>query len=290
MDMYKLSFIITMYLLSMASCGAQLHNDRLNIYVFTHRYDETGKKYIEETSDFQTIKLLGGYMIDPKKKGVIEMESVKKHLDQLFLNKDESGAICVNLENKYIQNLKKKDIGYEMFKETSLEFQELVVYIKGVRPNVELGVYGIPFRMYYPDQKTRNENYKLDPVLRLTDVIFASLYILHLDKQHGTEANDTYFRKNLDVAFSYADRLENPVLPFILYVVNTGNRRYGGELLGRKEFKRYIDFIYNYRTHAGTGVQGIVWWEPTNQSFRNFLKQPSHLPEEGILLEKHHIL
>jgi len=176
-----------------------------------------------------------------------------------------------------------------LFIEAEREFAIMINLIKELRPNVKVGIYGIPFRTYYSSQHRWNANDKLDYILSLTDIIFPSLYILFPDKERGVELNDSYFKQNLDTAFDYAERLRKPVIPFVWYIVHTNNKKFGGELLGKSEMKRYLEYVRNYR-RSSFKVQGIVWWETPTPYINQTIKAPSHLNDEKIPLENDVIL
>src|SRR5690606_12568763 len=112
------------------------------------------------------------------------------------------------------------------FKNAEKQFIDLLRYIKGVRPNLKIGIYGIPFRTYYPSQLKWNGDRKFDRLMSMSDIVFPSLYIIYPDKEKGKDANEQYLKDNLDVAFSYGERFNKPVIPFIWYIVHPNNKKY----------------------------------------------------------------
>lgn len=249
-----------------------------SLYVFKDRYEEAGKEFIENESIIDDIKLLGGYMIDPEKKGVINLDRVRYHLVDLFPRPDDAGVLCINLENKLYQDLKNFDKKSYSFRRAEDEFSRLLSFIKEIRPNLRIGIYGIPFRTFFEGQSKWNDDNKFDKIISLTDIIFPSLYILYPDHERGAESNNRYFDRNLEVAFDYGYRLKKPVIPFIWYIVNPGNKRFGGELLTDDEMLRYVKYITTYRSRfQGKRVNGIVWWETTKRGFIQWVRYPSHV-------------
>ncbi|MBW8330533.1 MAG: hypothetical protein K0M40_00815 [Prolixibacteraceae bacterium] len=263
--------------------------DSFHIYVLEKRYDENGEHFIKNNGLLKKIDLIGGYMIDPKERGLIDLESIKIYLNKLYPQADDEGVLCLNIENRLYNNLKKHDSGTKEFNEAILGLSKMVEYVKGYRPNLKVGIYGLPFRFYYPSQKTWDKGAKLDSLLSKTDYIFPSLYVLYPDKQKGIEANNKYWKENLDSAFDYADRLKKPVIPFIWYIVTIGNKKFGGELLGQNEMVRYLNFIKEYKSKNYNTVKGVVWWESSKNIFVENVKQASHL-KENIELNSSKIL
>jgi hypothetical protein len=280
-------FVVCLLVAAPYICTGQDLNRTM--YVFKDRYNEQGKRYIEANLFFKEIKLLGGYMIDPAKKGVINLESVSGHLERLYPDPNTMGILCINLENSLYKNIKNYSSTNAEFKYSVAEFNKLLKYIRSQRPNLKIGIYGIPYRTYYASQKKWNKGNKLDELLSNTDVIFPSLYILFPDKQNGSESNREYLKQNLDTAFEYGSRLGKPVLPFIWYMVNPGNKKYGGELLSLAEMERYLQFIYSY-SNFNQRVDGVVWWESSDSSFHKYAKVSSGLQRGEMILDKNWLI
>jgi hypothetical protein len=264
--------------------------NEFHFYVFSRRYNETEKQYIVSNSLFKAIDLIGGNVIDPRKEGIIDLENLKTQLIEYYPEKDANGILCLNIENRLFQNLKEYKKGTALYKESVKELSEMISMVKKFRPGIVVGIYGLPFRTYYPSQKTWNASNKLDPVLSLVDYISPSLYVLYPDKEKGTKANNSYWHKNLETAFVYADRLNKPVIPFVWYMVNPGNNKYGGELLGKEEMKRYLNYIKQFASKNHNHVKGVIWWQPSDLAFSKNVRQPSHLSTKEVELNKFDIL
>lgn len=232
------------------------------IYLFENRYeDQNVKKLINDKNYyFKKIKILGQYMIDPKREGHIDYGLVERYLKELYPRQDADGTLCINLEGKLFTDLR-DNFGNSVYRKSLNEYVKLVKYVKHTRPHVTVGVYGLPFTIYYSSQKVRNRNDKLELLLKEVDIIFPSLYLFYPDKQKGIESNFEYFKKNLETAFSYGDKFNKPVIPFIWYLVHPSNKRFRYEMLTRKEIDTYLNFISSYKSMSGSNVEGIVWWD-----------------------------
>jgi hypothetical protein len=265
--------IVVLSVILLAACLSVFSQKEMgfSVFVFKSRYDSTGKKYIEDNNIFRKIDYLGGYMIDPGKKGVIDLESVRKYVKKIYPRSDDTGTLCINLENRLYQNLKTSKPESEEYEEAIREFRQMLITIRVLRPKIKMGIYGFPFRVYYPSQNKHNADSKLDPILSLTDYLFPSLYILYPDKQRSSTANNLYFEQTLDAAFEYAARLNKPVVPFVWYLVHPNNKIHGFRLLEKDEMKRYISYISNYKP-SGESIKGIVWWETPTPYLNNSIK------------------
>lgn len=81
-----------------------------------------------------------------------------------------------------------------------------------------------------------------------------------------------YFKKNLDVAFDYAIRLNKPVIPFVWYLIHPSNKRYRYEMIPRMEMLTYIDYIHNYKSYNNNSISGMVWWDTPTPYNNNVIK------------------
>lgn len=239
------------------------------VYIFKERYTADSRSFSGSIRNgFEDIKIIGGGMIDPKKNGTIDMSSVEKFLVQLFPSVDDEGILCVDLENRIFHNIKDNELSSPIYKKAINEFTGLIKFIKQKRPQLKVGIYGMPFTEYYDSQSRRNIQQKLDPLLKLTDMLFPSLYIFFPEKQKGLNSNINYLDKNLANAFDYGDRLNKPVIPFIWYLVHPTNKRFGYQVIPKKEMNAYVTHISNYRSKSNNKVAGLVWWD-TPTPYRN---------------------
>src|SRR5690606_1318747 len=75
-----------------------------------------------------------------------------------------------------------------------------------------------------------------------------------------------------DNAFSFADRLNKPVIPFFWYLVHGPERALRFERLSKEEMSEYIGYVRNYKSSAGTEISGIAWWDTPTPYSRNTIK------------------
>lgn len=219
--------------------------------------------------NFLEIKMIGGYMIDPEKKGEIDLNSVAFYLNRLFPEKQSSGLLCIDLENSLYYDIRNKSVNTKECEFAIAKFIELIAFVKLHYPNIKLGIYGIPFTVYYDSQLMRNEKQKLDKLLVEVDVLFPSFYIYYPAKQKGLYSNYMYLKKNLDIAFEYSERLNKPLIPFFWYLVHSSNEIYKFAMLPKKEVDLYIDYLFRYKSASGKKIDGIVWWDTPTPFIKN---------------------
>ncbi|HMG82327.1 MAG TPA: hypothetical protein VK559_04785, partial [Ferruginibacter sp.] len=266
-------FVISL-LLSFKCFSQTSGNDSFNIYVFQNRY--TNDDYFRQHSVFKFYQFLNQGTIDPNKKSEINEKSIQTALARLYPNNDDQGFLSVDLENDTFNNLRLYTPGDPRFNNSIEQFAKLISIIKSFRPNVKVGIYGLPYRIYYPGQNVQNENQKLDRVLSLYDFISPSLYILYPDKEKGSNANVNYLKLNLQTALEYGKRLNKPVIPFVWYVVAPTNKLYGGEIIDKDQMLSYIATIKNF-SWQNQKPKGVIWWEASDKGFKNMVKLPKRL-------------
>lgn len=222
--------IIILLFLSFISCKSQE-----TLYIFPQRYNKNINDLNEKTPyKLSQIKMLSQYMIDPGGKGIIQYGLIDRYIDQLYPNKNEKGILCINLEGILFKELGSKE-GSTEFNRAESNYIQLVRYVKKRLPYVDVGVYGLPFKGYYDSQFKRNDNQKLNSLLREVDVLMPSLYIAYPAKQRGIQSNIDFLEKNLNVAFEYGTRLNKPVCPFFWYLVHPSNKSYGSSFIPKDE-------------------------------------------------------
>ena len=214
-------------------------------------------------------------MMDPKKTGSVDYRHLDKSINKLFPDKNATGLLCIDLENDSYDKLKGnnltryKPVSDKEYKKSADEFIKLIRYVKSKRPNVKVGVYGMPFKAYTRSEIRKGSNQLLDPILSEVDVIFPSLYIPHTSKDQGL----SFLKLNLETSLSYGERLNKPVIPFFWYLLFSTDKSSRYEMIPRKDMHDYIQYIENYEPTKGRKVAGIVWWDTPTQYNRKLIKQ-----------------
>lgn len=251
-----------------------------SIYIFKNRYNkEINEKIDNSDFNFKEIKILLGYMIDPKKHNTIDYKSVEKWVAELFPDANQNGTLCIDLENQLYQNIRGnyitrvKKASKNEYKIGEKSFIELIKFVKELRPNVLVGVFEMPFRVYNTSEVRKFSSTSLDPILQNVDIIFPCIYIPYPADLTSLKSNYEFLKTNLDLAFSYSDRLNKPVLPFFWHLYYSSDKKTRYELMPKEELWKYVKYIENYKSKNNSGVNGIVWWDTPTPYSRNMIKK-----------------
>ena len=242
--------------------------ERFKLYYAPDKYTNEVRNMLKSQANFNAYRLMLGWHIDPKNKGVVDKESFIKNIIKFYPNLSSNDILCIDLENKVYRDLADYDAGTAGYQKASSAFVWMLKTVKKMRPNVKVGIYGLPFRAYYPNAKNTN---KLDVILSCADYIFPSLYTMYPDSQIGKLRNEKYLKENLSIALEYGIRLKKPVIPFVWSVVHPSNTLSGGQLLSSNEVVQNLKLIENF-SYKNTKVKGVVWWDPDANYFSKVVK------------------
>lgn len=260
------------------------------IYLFKNRYDKnTLNKVNKSIYDFKEMKIMLGYMIDPNRNESIDYRSVEKYLNSFYPNPNDKGILCIDWENELYQNIRGNHITRVPssssldYNKAIQEFIKLIKFVKKQRPNIDVGVFEIPFRVYGKSEIINRNNNKLEELLSHTDVIFPCIYIPGPNTSRGNQSPFEFLKLNLDIAFEIGDRINKPVIPFFWYLYYSNNKSTRFELIPRDELWSYMKYIENYESSQNNKIAGIIWWDtPTSYSkklIRNsYVKNRNHFP------------
>src|SRR5690606_740775 len=98
-----------------------------------------------------------GYLESNYKKGHIDLQKVKRSLEANYPNVNSTGNLILDFEGLVYHNLSKYKKESKQFLEAEKEFIDMVRLVKKLRPHLKIGIYGLPFRFYYNNQKKYNE-------------------------------------------------------------------------------------------------------------------------------------
>lgn len=273
----KKAFYLKLLVLVLLSVNAfsQVKQD-FSIFYSRSNYTIETQKLLGEQPNFKQYVLMVQAHIDPKNSGKVDKQIFIQSTRKFFPDSLSTGVLCIDLENKAYQNLYNYDSNTPEFKEASDLFLWMLNKVKEIRPNIQVGFYGIPFREYYAN---KNNTQKLDVILSKVDYIFPSLYTMYPDKQIGKSRNEKYLKDNLQVALEFGIRLNKPVVPFVWNIIHPSNKLYGGQLIDKNEMLQNIEVIRNFK-YKNTSVSGVVWWDPDYKSFSKMNKTKLDMQEQ----------
>lgn len=265
----KAVFIFLSFILFGQACAQEKP-----IYVLKNRYDQHVNEVINNSPiDFREIRILVNYQIvDANNSSAIDYKRVKSWLDKFYPNKRDEGILCVNLENRFYNDLKNN--GTKDYKTANKEFVTLLDFIKDYRPNVEIGVWGLPFL---------SSDEQMDPIFEASDIIFPSCYIPAPAEIDGIQSNYDFLDGKMDKAFSYADRLNKKVIPFFWYLVHGPDKDLRFERLSKEEMFKYVKYVENYRSANQSEILGVAWWDTPTPYNSNRIKDNFRKSERSAI-------
>lgn len=229
------------------------------IFAFLERYSrETRIRLLQ--NGVRDVKLLTTSNIDSDNDGYFEEHTVRAYLKRKFPDSTESGLCIIDWEKMHYKNLKLPS-HTNRFQKAEAEFIKLIRLVKHERPNLSVGIYGLPFRVYINRYPSYNQQKKFSRILNECDVITPSFYLTVTNAQVGGAVNKARLKNNLIVNLEYGLQLKKPVMPFIWEIVHPQNEMYGGGLVPQSEFLNMFDYIIRFELE-GIQVDGVIWWAP----------------------------
>lgn len=237
-----------------------------NIYVINGRFGpETVEYFRNHNFKFATLQTQGA-IVQRNDKSALDLSRVERFVKKRFPDADTTGMLVLDMESGPFKDLRDYNATDSRFKAAEQQWLTLVREVKRLRPELKVGLYGIPFRSYYDWQKMKyNQPGKMNKLLSEVDFIAPSLYIMYSDEQVGHDRNIRYLKDNLDVALTYGKELGKPVIPFVWHRVHYSDDEKGQVLIKKEIFADYVNYIATY-SHDNNKVDGVLWWDYSNSS------------------------
>lgn len=266
-------------------CSANTCANDLKFYVLESRYDSDTREFFKSKTSIEPYVYLGEYIVDPRKTGEFRENDILAAIQKHIPDPNSSSIVSLNIESEIYKNLRDKDFGDDEAKAASDEFVRIVKIIKRERPNVKVGIYGIPFRFFYASQKRLNDERKFEELFNTIDYISPSLYVMYPNQQVGKNKNKEYIESNLTYALELGEKFNKPVIPWIWHIVHPSNSEFGGNVVDKQEFNDYVNLIasVSYNNKKATGV---LVWEPSDASFNDYMQRSSKQQTLGAGLER----
>jgi len=229
-------------------------------YAFFNRYNDSTQKYLKQRY-FKSVKLITNSSIVDENNNINE-KTIKQNLKRILLSTDD--LLVIDWEKEDFWNLKLRTDSKEFIK-AEKQFIRLIKIIRKNNPNIKIGIYGLPFKVYYNLNASYNEKGKFDKILSLVDVICPSFYFNFTDDIIGKEKNIEIITNQLINCLEYGERLNKPVIPFVWELIHPSTKDIGGTFVPKDEFKRHLKLIINFK-FKNEKVSGLIWWSPGGAS------------------------
>ncbi|MGX1639422.1 hypothetical protein [Sphingobacterium sp. NPDC055431] len=236
------------------------------VFYLQPRYEKSEIDYLKNNTLYHKYFWLGQSVFFPKGDNNFDVNSVKKRLELFFPDVNDNSYVSIDIEGKIIQDLNSGKPGDEKFDKSEAIFIKAINVIKSFRPNLKVGIYGLPSRVYYQNHY-KGDDSKLIPILEKCDYISPSLYVVYADSDKGSVKNDEYFKFNLQRSLVLAKRLNKELVPYVWPVIHGNSSKHGGKLVDVTAMKRYLNIIKSY-SYQGKSANGVLWWEePVNSKY-----------------------
>lgn len=244
----------------------------LTFYVLEGRYDNVTRDFFTSKKSIQPYVYLGEFIVNPKKNGVFRENEIIAAVDKHIPERDSPSIVSLNIESDIYTDLRDNEATDTKAQKASDEFVRIVNIIKRERPNVKVGIYGIPFRFFYASQKRLNNERKFDTLFKTVDYISPSLYVMYPNEQVGKERNKAYIESNLTYALELGEKYGKPVIPWVWHIIHPSNPEYGGNVVDKQDFNDYINLIASIK-HNNAKATGVLVWEPSDASFNDYMSR-----------------
>lgn len=246
----------------LGSIGQELH-----YYVQKTRY----KADVTDLSSVKNYDFIGHAYIDKTNSGVIDYNLLKQRIEVLYPEQDASTTLVLNLENKIYANLKSKN--KNLRQKSVAQFVKLVKFVKELRPNLKVGVYGVPFRFNYDFQKKANHLGDLRPLFKTVDFLAPDLYVSFGKTEQSEQNFIRVVKENLDLYVSAAKLENKPIKVFVWYKIHPYNKKFGGTNVDSERMDVLISTIREKQKEYRK-LDGVLWWDSwqtNNQRSKNEL-------------------
>ncbi|WP_347158202.1 T9SS type A sorting domain-containing protein [Pontibacter chitinilyticus] len=260
--MKKNLFILFALLLLSIQSFAQVSGSSFEMYVMNYRFGPRSLDYFQSKNIEVTNFLAENAIAQDWNNEKVDAAKVRRTLRDLFPSTNSGGKIVVDWERKGVfKALRDYPATDSRYKNAEAEWRKLIGIIRDTRPNVKIGIYGIPFKAWKKSTVGYyNPKGKYDKLLSLVDFLAPTLYIQFADEEVGHARNIEYMQNILDSALDYGKRLHKPVYPFLWGRIHDTNPIYGYELIQINVFAQYVKFISTH-TYNGYKAKGFYWWE-----------------------------
>jgi hypothetical protein len=234
-----------------------------------------------EKEHIRTVKLMTSSGFNPSGKG-IDSSNIVRYMNFFYPDPKSPGTCVIDWEDSIFYNLRQNKTSVP-FNSALESFVKVLKIMKQTRRYVSVGVYGLPFDVFYSTADVYNEDNKFDKLFQYCDFIAPGLYIDFPDKEIGHQRNITYIQHNLEIALQYGHRLNKPVIPFIWEIIHPSNQKYGGMLIPKEEYESYAEFMIHYK-YEGTSIKGFFLWTPSVPSlaYYKLLSDKNLLPSKSL--------
>ena len=234
------------------------------IYTFEASLGTTAKNYILANTDWSvTARLITASAIaaanNPKK---ANLTKVAHWVTSKIPDPNSTALITVDWEEPFAQ-LQSQDSA--TYLPLVREYVKVVLKIKKMRPQATVGVYGLPFAPYTPEEVAFNRPAgKFGPIFKAADLIHPELYLTYPETYAQTadpHLNERFLTTSLRIALQEGINQQKPVLPFFWYRITTLSKQpEKGYFWDPETFARFAHILLTHEVN-GVRANGLVLWD-----------------------------
>jgi hypothetical protein len=249
------------------------------LYIAISGLGEKANTYIQGQQNIAVAKLIGQSSIVAKNSLNVDSNLLVTSIRKIYPDKSAGGVCILDWEGEALEILTNNHSGNQDYQKIATQFRRAITIAKQERPNVQWGIYGLPFRTVTANEKWQNQCYQLRDLLKYVDVICPSLYMIYSERVVSRSYNEKYIENNLRIALELGKELNKPVLPFVW-------PRWQGKgpsfmtLVPMDAFTAYVKKIMGAEVN-GNRPAGVVFWDGEVYYYKQ--KQPQMLKEAPSL-------
>lgn len=288
----RILLLLVIVIIPHAAATQQLEKRKqpFEIYLDVGINDEELKDF-KARSNLKTLKRFTRGFLTRSNNWTVDYDWLKYNIIEAFPSESDEGFLVIDWEGQAINELKTYAKNPKMYPERIKEYIRIVETVKSVRPNIRVGIYGIPFRMWSDRQLAKNPyDYELlFPLLKKCDFISPSLYHLYANTEVPQNKNIKYFKINTQIALKLGRVLNKPVIPYIGVRYYTKKSKFSWELVSTSTFIQDMKQIISSSDH-GKHIRGFVLWNGDRFTYRRNLKNSTsriNMDRKTAFMEEH---
>lgn len=236
------------------------------LYVSLSEYGPEMDKFIK-SQNITKVEYINDAQFFGKEPYTFDPKLLEKQIEIAVPSPKATGIVYIDIEGSYLDDIMNKGTQIESFKKSIKLYIDVIKFAKKCRPNVKWGYYYIPYTAYWNrTQDFYGKLKKIEPLIKVCDVFFPSLYTFYEDTDLALE-NEKYVIENTKEMIKVGLHYKKPVIIFVWHRYHPSNKKLGMESLPEKAFLTHIERIVN-TTYQGKKVDGIVWWGADDYFFR----------------------
>lgn len=238
-----IKFLLFFGIILFVSCNTLAQNKQ--IFVAMDDLPQSAIKALTNNRNVKELKIIYGDFIYKKGNKLIE-EIFIKELTRLFPLNNSSGYVMLDWEGQLYYDLIGNGVSITKKSNAASEFIKAIRIINNIRPNLKVGVYGLPNPRF--DNYDQNSKKYLGEIFKYCDFIVPVFY---LDNPNDEFDGQLKAYSN----FIYGQNISKPVYPIVWDRYSTTDGKYRSQQTGSTKFVRTTKKLLQNKNFSG-----IIYW------------------------------